>query len=124
MDNFEKENRIAEALNLRGMKQVELCEKAQVKKSSLNHWIKQHWQPKQKSLMSMARALDVAELWLAGYDVPMERPVEQKKMDELAQLVHALRKDEEMAKLCINIVKLEECKRKIIINMVDALLKN
>lgn len=124
MDNEEKENRIAEALKIRNMKQVELCEKAQIKKSSLNHWIKQHWQPKQKSLMAMASALDVSELWLAGYDVPMERHVEQKKMDELARLIHVLRKDEEITKLCINIARLEKDKREIIINMTNALLKD
>ena len=79
MDNYEKKNRISEALSIRRMKQVELCEKANIKKSSLNNWIAQRWQPKQDAIYKMASALDVSEMWLAGYDTPMERAPEQKK---------------------------------------------
>lgn len=40
MDNNQIQNRIKEALALRGMKQVELSEKAKVNKGTLNHWTK------------------------------------------------------------------------------------
>ena len=106
MDNLERENRISEALILRNMKQVELCEKAGINKSSLSHWINQHWQPKQKALMSMARVLEVSELWLAGYDVPKERPVEQIKNDELAILIHRIRNDENIRNLVVSMSRL------------------
>lgn len=123
MDNYERQNRIAEALSLRGMKQVELCEKANVKKSSLNHWIKQHWQPKQKALMDMARALDVSELWLAGYDVDIKRPVEQVRMDKLATHVHRLRKDEKLLNLSISLCYLSAEQLDIIENMINQFSK-
>ena len=123
MDNNEKNNRIAEALSLRNMKPVELCEKSGVKKSALSHWTSQHWQPKQKPLMAMARALQVSEMWLAGYDVPMERPKEQIKMDELAKLIHRLRQDEALKKLCLNVAELNNEQFSIINNMVNELLK-
>ena len=93
-NNYEKRNRIREALQIRNMKQVELSEKTGIPKGTINNWLNQRYQPKQKSLLSLAKALDVSEMWLAGYDVPMERPVEQKKSDELAQLIHSMRKDE------------------------------
>ena len=51
MVNYERLNRIREALALRNMKQVELCEKTGIKKSSLNSWISQRWQPKQDAVM-------------------------------------------------------------------------
>ena len=38
MESYEKQNRIDEALKLRGMKAAELCEKTGVSKSSLSHW--------------------------------------------------------------------------------------
>ena len=69
MTSYERKNRIAEALTLRGMKQVELVEKSGIPKSSINNWISQRWQPKQEALYKMAKALDVSEMWLAGYDV-------------------------------------------------------
>lgn len=119
MDNAkETKNRIAEALNKRGMKAVDLVEKSGVKKSSLSSYISQRWQPKQKALFAMAKALDVSELWLAGYDVPMERPVEQIKMDELASLIHLLRKNEDIKNLCLSISKLNDNQLLIIKNMV------
>lgn len=117
MDNYERENRIAEALEIRGIKQIELCEKAGVSRSALSHWIKQRWQPKQKPLMAMARALDVSELWLAGYDVDMKRPAEQVRADELALLVHRLRKDERLKKLFLSICTLNSDQLSIVENM-------
>lgn len=108
MDNYERENRIEEALRIRNMRQVELCEKTGLSKSSINNWIKQRWQPKHNAIFLMARALDVSEMWLAGYDAPMERSPEQKKMDELAKLIHKLRKNEKLQSVCVNISMLDD----------------
>lgn len=123
MDNYERQNRIAEALKIRNLKQVELVEKTGLSKSSINNWIAQRWQPKQKALAIMASALDVSEMWLAGYDVPMERPVEQVKMDELAQFIQIIRKNEDIKRLCINIAKLDKEQIEIIENLVNELGK-
>ena len=123
MENYESQNRIAEALELRGMKQIELCEKAGVSRSALSHWIKQRWQPKQKPLMAMARVLDVSELWLAGYNVEMKRPAEQVKADELARLVHRLRKDESLVRLFLSICELNTEQLRIVENMATELNK-
>lgn len=42
----------------------------------------------------MGRVLDVAEMWLAGYDIPMDRPQEQKNNDAISDIVVRLRTDE------------------------------
>lgn len=123
MEDYTRKNRIGEALNIRGLKQVDLVEKTGLTKASINNWLKQRWQPKQKALMTMARALDVSEMWLAGYDVPMERPAAQKKNDELAQLIHKLRKDEKLKELCLSIAKLNSDQFYVISNMVNELNK-
>lgn len=123
MDNYERKNRVDEALRIRGMKQVELVEKTGIGKTSINGYVKQRWQPKQKALSLMAKVLDVSEMWLAGYDVPMERPVAQVKTDELAQLIHKIRKNEQLKKLCVNIAELDESQFNIVNNMVNELLK-
>ena len=123
MDKYERRNRIREALALRNMKQVELCEKTGIKKSSVNNWLSQRWQPKQDAIMKMARALDVSEMWLAGYDVPPDRPVEQKKSDELVQLIHSIRTDEALKDLIASICTLNDEQRKTIASMVNELTK-
>lgn len=124
MDNYERKNRIAEALSIRNMKAVELCEKSGVKKASLSHWISQHWQPKQKPLLAMAKALDVSEMWLAGYDVPMERPIEQKRADELATLIHQLRKDPTLLSLLSLATQLNSSQRKMVEGIMSELIKS
>ena len=123
MTNYERLNRLREALSLRNMKQVELCEKTGIKKSSLNNWLAQRWQPKQDALMKMARVLDVSEMWLAGYDVPPERPTEQKKSDELAQLIHSIRTDGDLKNLIISICSLTGDQRDTIKSVVNELSK-
>jgi hypothetical protein len=44
-------------------------------------------------LYALAVALDVSEAWLLGYEVPIQRKPEQKKNDQLAQLVARMRED-------------------------------
>ena len=123
MDKYERRNRLREALALRNMKQVELCEKTGIKKSSVNNWLAQRWQPKQEAIMKMARVLDVSEMWLAGYDVPPDRPIEQKKSDELVQLIHSIRTDEALKDLISSICTLNDEQRKTIASMVNELTK-
>lgn len=123
MLSYKRENRIAEALSLRGMKQVELCEKTGIKKSALNGYVKQNWQPKQESLYKMAKVLDVSEMWLAGYDAPMERFNASTKQDELSVLIDSLYTNERVKNLFINIARLNPDQFDIIESMVNQLIK-
>ena len=123
MNEYKRENRIAEALSIKGWKQVDLVERTGIPKASINAWVKQNWQPKQKSLMKMAQVLDVSEMWLAGYDVPMERPEAQKKNDELIQLISEIRKSEDLQHLFSSICNLTGDQRKTIETMVNELNK-
>lgn len=65
--------RIKEAMNLRGMKQVDLVAKTGIGKSSISTYLAGEYIPKQKNIHKIAKALDVSEAWLIGEDVPMER---------------------------------------------------
>lgn len=122
-NKYKRENRIREALSLRGMKQVELCEKTGIKKSALNNWLSQRWQPKQEPLYKMARTLDVSELWLAGYDIPMERPAKQKEAEELADLIVGIKEDPQLRRLNSYLSKLSGSQRDIIENVMKEMLK-
>lgn len=123
MTEYKRENRIAEALSIRGWKQVDLVERTGIAKSSINAWVKQNWQPRQNSLMKMAKVLCVSEMWLAGYDVPMERPVAQIKNDELVQLITDIRKNNDLQRLFISIINLTDDQRKTVESMVNELNK-
>ena len=122
-NQYEKKNRVAEALAIRGWKQVDLVEHTGIAKTSINGWVKQNWQPKQKALMKMAKVLDVSEMWLAGYDVPMERPAAQKKNDELTQLIFEIKENEDLKDLFTSICSLTNDQRQTIKSMVNELSK-
>lgn len=74
--------RISEALKIKGMKQSQLCKLAKVPKSSLSLYLSGAYEPKQDRVYDMARALNVNEAWLMGYDVPMERQIKKDSPTE------------------------------------------
>lgn len=69
----ELKNRLRSALNLRNMKAIELSEKTGIPKSAISQYMSGYAKPKQDRIYLLARALNVSEAWLMGYDVPMER---------------------------------------------------
>ncbi len=87
--------RLRQALTVRGMKAAELCEKTGVPKGAISYYLADKSQPKADRLYKIATALDVSEAWLLGFAVPMERTAEQKKNDDLVQVIAKLRKDPE-----------------------------
>lgn len=123
MEKYEKRNRLEEALRLRGLKQIDLVDKTGIDKASINSYCKQRWQPKQKNLMKMARALKVSEMWLAGYDVPMERPTAQVKNDILVDVFDRIKNDEAFKDLIIKINTLDKSGLDQIIQLTDYIYK-
>lgn len=73
--------RISQALDIRNIKQAELCEKTKIPKSALSQYISGAFEPKQDRLMLIAQALNVDPVWLMGFDVPMEKQ-EKSSSDE------------------------------------------
>lgn len=120
----EIKNRLSEALSLRSMRQVDLAERTGLTQSQINSWKRNRWQPKQEALYKMAKVLDVSELWLAGYDVPMERPVQQKKMDDLAEIIHKLRNNNKYVDIMNYIIKLDDTQLETVELMLEGLSKN
>ena len=65
--------RLREGLDLRRMKQIELATRSGISKYTISHYLKGDWEGKQDAVYELARALNVSEAWLMGYDVPVER---------------------------------------------------
>ena len=73
MKNPETAKRLLDALRNSDITQRELSEQADVKESSVSHYVNGSHVPSTISAGKMARILNVDPLWLMGYDVPMER---------------------------------------------------
>lgn len=67
--------RIVEGLRIRKLKQTDLVKLTGIGKSSISTYIAGNYEPKQKNIYKIAKALNVSESWLMGYDVPMQRNV-------------------------------------------------
>lgn len=65
--------RLKESLSLRNLKQADLCSMTEINKSTMSQYLSGQYEPSQIKLEILARALNVNEAWLMGYDVPMER---------------------------------------------------
>lgn len=85
--------RLKEALDMRGMKAVDLCEKTGIPKSAVSYYLAGKSEPKSDRIYLISKALNIAEPWLMGYDVPMERLEEQKISDAKVDITKRLRKD-------------------------------
>lgn len=71
VDTFQ--NRLKTAMKIRNIKQVDLVEKTKLDKTLINKYLAGVSNARQKKLTILADALDVNEVWLMGYDVSMER---------------------------------------------------
>lgn len=81
MSEFTTKDRLRQILNERNWKQVDLLNRCQViakayntniSKSNISSWISGRYEPNQHKLFILAKALNVNEAWLMGYDVSRE----------------------------------------------------
>lgn len=65
--------RLNQAMNIRNMKQNDLCYITGIPKSAMSQYVSGAFNPKQKRTYLIAKALNVSEAWLLGLNVPMEK---------------------------------------------------
>lgn len=68
-------SRLNYTMSLRGVTQAELARKTKMAEASISQYATGKFTPRSDKLYVIAKALDVAENWLLGFDVPMERKV-------------------------------------------------
>ena len=86
-------DRLREAMRAADKKQIELARETGLSHSTISRYLSGAVEPRQDATHKIATVLGVAELWLWGYDVPKARTAEQKKNDDLVQVIAKLRKD-------------------------------
>lgn len=66
--------RLKDAMDIRNISQSQLCEKTGIPKSAMSQYVSGNFKPKQKRTYLIAKALDVNEAWLMGYeDISMDK---------------------------------------------------
>jgi transcriptional regulator with XRE-family HTH domain len=81
-------------MDAKGKKQADLVRETGLDRGSISSYLSGKYEPKQKAIFKLSKALGVSEAWLLGYEVPMDRTEDQKKNDQLVKLVARLRTDE------------------------------
>lgn len=107
-------NRIKKALEIRQMRQSDLCKLADVPKSSLSLYLSGAYEPKQDRIYSMALALNVSEAWLMGYDVPIDR-----KLGESPKQIALSEHEQFMVEL---FRRIPEDKQDMVLNVIQTVL--
>ncbi len=91
-------DRLRIAMNERGVRAVDLARDTGLSKARISQYTNGIYVPKADAMHKLARALDVADLWLEGYDVPMERnasnipnypdifPIERRRIPVLGEI--------------------------------------
>lgn len=65
--------RLKSALKRKNMSQSRLSEISGINTSTISEYISGRYEPNRSRIAEFANILDVNEVWLMGYDVPMER---------------------------------------------------
>ncbi len=86
--------RLKRALEIRGLKQIELSEKTGIGRSAISQYLSGKVTPKQDKIYLIATALKVSPGWLMGVDVPMESADEYYDNPETAEMAEKLRTNE------------------------------
>ena len=100
--------RLNEVMTIRGLKQADVlnlakpyCDKYKIKlsKNDLSQYVSGKVEPRQRKIAILGMALSVSELWLMGYDVPMEKTYDYSSIvsnsgaDEINQIFASLSPD-------------------------------
>ena len=104
--------RLKKALLIRNMKPIELVEKTGIPKSAISHYMSGYAKPKDDRIYLIAKALDVTEPWLLGYDVEMERKKFDKEQGRLD------------AEIISKISLLNERDKNVILSMINSMIEN
>lgn len=113
-------DRLKQAMDYRNLKAVDLVERGNIPKSAMSYYLSGRSEPKSDRLYSLAKLLDVSEAWLLGYDVPMERSMEQKELDELSALTERIKKETEFRDLIVRINHLNPAQLDAVKNLLAA----
>ena len=116
-------DRLRLALVEANMRPIELSEQTGIPKSMISYYLNGKTKPKADRIYTISKVLGVSEAWLLGYDVPKSRTAEQKKNDDLVQVIAKLRKDPEFFEVVSMLASLPPAEYASIKHILSALGK-
>ena len=127
-------DRLKEIMRIRDMKQADLARATGLAKGGISNYITGRYEPKSDVISKLAKALNCSEMWLWGYDVPMERQnnisPEELTLSEGEKLWMELyyRLSDETKKVFINMMdsfdKIPTDKQRFVLEMIRVALGN
>ena len=122
--------RLKEIMRIREMKQADLARATGLAKGGISNYITGRYEPKSDVISKLAKALNCSEMWLWGYDVPMERQVQKNisPEDEGEKLWNELyyRLSDETKEVFINMMdsfdKIPTDKQRFVLEMIRVAL--
>lgn len=120
----ELKDRLQEAMNLREKKAADLANDLEIPKSALSQYLS--GKSKNMDSVRMYRLcvyLNVNEAWMMGFDVPMERPKEQKNNDIMSDVIVRMKTDEEFFKVVETLNSLDKEQLAGVLQMLQAFTK-
>lgn len=126
MKKYSFAQRLRQALDMRNMKQITLSEKSGVSRALISAYLKGDYEAKQDNVYFLAKALNVNEAWLMGFEnVAMERSTKKQSDDLFLEAASDFLLDEENKynELLKKIIQLDDKDLIIVENLIDSLLK-
>lgn len=114
-------HRLKEALSIRNMRQQDLADVTKISKGSISQYMSGYAEPKSDRIYLMANALGVDPVWLMGYDVPMEKKLENRYSTESAQLLVQVKNNPALMQLCEDFMQLDPAQQESVANLVHSM---
>lgn len=76
-------DRIKQAMDAAGKRQADIVRETGIDKGALSRYIKGTYEPKQDVVYKLAKALNVSEMWLWGYDCCKDRTEDREAAPEV-----------------------------------------
>ena len=113
--------RLEEAMRVADKKQIELANETGLSHSTISRYLSGKVEPRRDAIIKLAKALNVSEWWLWGYDVPLSRSPEQKKNDAIVDVVTKLRSDPDFFEVVTALAELSPAEYASIKQIISAL---
>ena len=101
-------NRLQEAMNLCGKKQIDLERETGINRSTISRYLSGKYEPKADAIHKLAISLNCSETWLWGYDVPRVRSQAQRRNDALSNAIKRAKEDTDFGEVLIALDSLTE----------------
>lgn len=109
-------SRLKEIMDIKHIKQAELSRITGISRGAISNYVLGRYEPKADIINKFATALNCSEMWLMGYDAPMERTdIQQSTSMELS-------KGEKM--LLDLFRKIPESQQQMVLQMISVALKS